>query len=56
MTSFLDCLTWFKDAAQCKGYYTYQGSLTTKPYTESVTWILYPEPILVSRQQVSWFV
>lgn len=50
-----DCLTWFKDEAQCKGYYTYQGSLTTKPYTESVTWILYPQPIHVSRQQVANF-
>ncbi|XP_018569036.1 carbonic anhydrase 2 isoform X2 [Anoplophora glabripennis] len=50
-----DCLTWFKDEAHCKGYYTYQGSLTTKPYTESVTWILYPQPIHVSRQQVANF-
>ncbi|XP_023014834.1 carbonic anhydrase 3 [Leptinotarsa decemlineata] len=50
-----DCLTWIKEEAQCKGYYTYQGSLTTEPYTESVTWILYPQPIHVSREQVAHF-
>lgn len=49
---FIDCLTWIKDEAQCKGYYTYQGSLTTEPYNESVTWIIYPVPIHVSRDQV----
>ncbi|XP_030747542.1 uncharacterized protein LOC115876014 isoform X1 [Sitophilus oryzae] len=50
-----DCLNWIKEEAQCKGYYTYQGSLTTEPYLESVTWILYPTPIHVSRQQVAYF-
>ncbi|CAH0559002.1 unnamed protein product [Brassicogethes aeneus] len=50
-----DCLTWIKEEAQCKGYYTYQGSLTTEPYFESVTWILYPTPIHVNRKQVSAF-
>ncbi|CAH1186924.1 unnamed protein product [Phyllotreta striolata] len=50
-----DCLTWIKEVAQCKGYYTYQGSLTTEPYTESVTWILYSTPIHVSREQVAHF-
>ncbi|CAH1126035.1 unnamed protein product [Ceutorhynchus assimilis] len=50
-----DCLTWIREEAQCKGYYTYQGSLTTEPYLESVTWILYPTPIHVSRQQVAHF-
>lgn len=52
---FSDCLTWIKEVAQCKGYYTYQGSLTTEPYTESVTWILYSTPIHVSREQVNIF-
>jgi len=50
-----DCLTWIREEAQCKGYYTYQGSLTTEPYLESVTWIIYPTPIHVSRQQVANF-
>lgn len=50
-----DCLTWIKDAATCKGYYTYQGSLTTEPYHESVTWIIYPKPVHVSREQVQLY-
>ncbi|KAI4457349.1 carbonic anhydrase [Holotrichia oblita] len=50
-----DCLTWIKEGAQCKGYYTYQGSLTTEPYFESVTWIIYPKPIHISNQQVENF-
>ncbi|VEN43315.1 unnamed protein product [Callosobruchus maculatus] len=49
------CMDWIKESAQCKGYYTYQGSLTTEPYTESVTWILYPKPIQVSQEQVASF-
>lgn len=51
----LDCLTWIKEEAQCKGYYTYRGSLTTEPYNESVTWIIYPTPIHISRDQVQNF-
>ncbi|XP_065169340.1 carbonic anhydrase 2 isoform X2 [Atheta coriaria] len=50
-----DCLTWIEKTAQCKGYYTYQGSLTTEPYFESVTWIIYPRPIHISRKQVDAF-
>ncbi|VEN43313.1 unnamed protein product [Callosobruchus maculatus] len=50
-----ECMDWIKESAQCKGYYTYQGSLTTEPYTESVTWILYPKPIQVSQEQVASF-
>lgn len=36
-----------------KKYWTYPGSLTTPPCSESVTWILFKEPIEVSREQVS---
>lgn len=50
-----DGLTWIEEAAECKGYYTYQGSLTTEPYFESVTWIIYPKPIHISREQVNNF-
>ncbi|XP_044727248.1 carbonic anhydrase 2 isoform X2 [Chrysoperla carnea] len=50
-----DCMAWFEPQAHCKGYYTYQGSLTTEPYTENVTWIIYPNPITVSAEQVSIF-
>lgn len=36
-------------------YYTYRGSLTTPPYAESVTWIVYRNPVYVSRRQVAIF-
>jgi carbonic anhydrase len=33
-------------------YWTYDGSLTTPPLLESVTWIVLKEPICVSPAQV----
>lgn len=33
-------------------FYTYQGSLTTPPCSEAVTWIVFPDPILISFEQV----
>lgn len=34
------------------GYWTYQGSLTTPPCNECVTWIVFKEPITVTEEQV----
>lgn len=48
-----DCLSWIGLQELSKHYYTYKGSLTTAPYFESVTWIIYRTPIYVSRGQVS---
>lgn len=38
-----------------KHYYTYKGSLTTSPYFESVTWLVYRTPIFISKKQTEIF-
>ncbi|XP_021112250.1 carbonic anhydrase 5A, mitochondrial isoform X4 [Heterocephalus glaber] len=37
----------------CRDYWTYAGSLTTPPLSESVTWIVHKQPIEVAPSQVS---
>uniref|UniRef100_A0A3P9MZ39 carbonic anhydrase n=1 Tax=Poecilia reticulata TaxID=8081 RepID=A0A3P9MZ39_POERE len=39
----------------CLDYWTYEGSLTTPPLLESVTWIVCKEPISVSSVQMAKF-
>ncbi|XP_032891779.1 carbonic anhydrase 7 isoform X2 [Amblyraja radiata] len=39
----------------CRDYWTYAGSLTTPPLHESVTWIVFREPINVSEKQMDKF-
>lgn len=38
-----------------KSYYHFEGSLTTPPCTEGVTWLVLKEPVTVSKTQVDKF-
>lgn len=48
-------LKWFANLGLPNHYYTYPGSLTTPPYKENVTWIVYTKPIHISEAQVASF-
>ncbi|NP_001084659.1 carbonic anhydrase VB, mitochondrial L homeolog [Xenopus laevis] len=58
---YKDALTEFNyfDAScllpSCVDYWTYSGSLTTPPLTESVTWIIMKKPIEVDHSQLAVF-
>uniref|UniRef100_M3XUA5 Alpha-carbonic anhydrase domain-containing protein n=1 Tax=Mustela putorius furo TaxID=9669 RepID=M3XUA5_MUSPF len=39
----------------CPDYWTYSGSLTTPPLSESVTWIIKKQPVEVDHDQVRSF-
>ena len=38
-----------------KGYYTFQGSLTTPPCSEGVTWFVLKQPVTVSAEGIAQF-
>jgi carbonic anhydrase len=38
-----------------KGYYTFQGSLTTPPCSENVTWFVMKQPVTVSAAEIAKF-
>lgn len=51
--NFKEDFSWIKKTALKQHYYTYHGSLTTKPYSECVIWIIFTRPTIVSRKQVN---
>lgn len=48
-------LTCLKPIATPGDYFFYYGSLTTKPYSENVLWIVYPKWASVTESQVDEF-
>ncbi|XP_052756085.1 carbonic anhydrase 2 isoform X4 [Galleria mellonella] len=49
-----ESLSWMNSSNLHEGsYVTYKGSLTTPPYTECVTWIIYEKPVQIGSQQLS---
>lgn len=50
--SFKEEFSWINKTALKQHYFTYHGSLTTKPFTECVIWIIFTQPIHISRKQV----
>lgn len=54
-----DSILWFLPDVIRKNknshYYAYPGSLTTDPYTESVSFIILPVPITISKEQLGVF-
>ena len=38
-----------------RGYYTFEGSLTTPPCTENVTWLVLKQPVTLSTGEIAQF-
>ncbi|KAI8424553.1 hypothetical protein MSG28_003010 [Choristoneura fumiferana] len=48
-----ESLSWMdRDDLHEGSYVTYKGSLTTPPYTECVTWIIYEKPVQIGTEQL----
>uniref|UniRef100_A0A0A1XLX2 Carbonic anhydrase n=1 Tax=Zeugodacus cucurbitae TaxID=28588 RepID=A0A0A1XLX2_ZEUCU len=46
-------LNHFLGDVDTRNFYAYQGSLTTPPCSEAVTWHVFPRPLLISRELVN---
>jgi len=49
---FKEEFSWIQKTALKQQYFTYHGSLTTKPFLECVIWIIFTRPVMISRKQV----
>jgi len=47
-----DAMEWLEGYADLQNYYTYQGSLTTPPCSEIVTWIIMKDSSIIGHRQV----
>ncbi|CAH0725273.1 unnamed protein product, partial [Brenthis ino] len=48
-----ESLSWMNaEDVTSESYVTYKGSLTTPPYTECVTWIIYEKPVQIGTEQL----
>ncbi|XP_047528855.1 carbonic anhydrase 1-like [Vanessa atalanta] len=48
-----ESLAWMnREDVTTGSYVTYKGSLTTPPYTECVTWIIYEKPVQIGTEQL----
>ncbi|XP_013172540.1 PREDICTED: carbonic anhydrase 2-like [Papilio xuthus] len=48
-----ESLAWMdREDLSSGNYVTYKGSLTTPPYTECVTWIIYEKPVQIGSEQL----
>ncbi|CAG5041451.1 unnamed protein product [Parnassius apollo] len=48
-----ESLAWMdREELSSGNYVTYKGSLTTPPYTECVTWIIYEKPVQIGAEQL----
>lgn len=50
---FREEFSWIKKIALKQHYYTYHGSLTTKPFKECVIWIIFTHTFDISIKQVN---
>lgn len=53
ISTFNTHFKWLVDVAKNYCYYAYPGSLTTHPFSQCATWIVYENTFNISQAQVS---
>lgn len=44
------------ELSKINSFYSYKGSLTTPPYSESVNWYIFETPLTITEQQLESFI